>query len=349
MAARNRNEGSRSIATAHDVAREAGVSQSAVSRAFTPGASIAQATRNKILAAADRLGYQPNLIARSLISGRSNIVGVGVGNLRNPFFAEALELFSVALESAGYRLLLFPVGRSATLDAEIHEVLHYRLDALILLSTTLTSTLATHCRRAQVPVILFNRVSNDPDISSVTGNNEIASRTIAAFLHAGGHQNPAIITGLTDSSTSQEREHGFMSFFEDAGLPAPIREYGAFQHEPAMAAMRRLLTRPDRPDAVFCANDLMAIAALNVVRFEFGLEPGRDISIVGFDNVPQAAWPSFSLTTFAQPAQEMVDSTIAIIRELRERPDLTKHVIVDGELVVRSSARLPVVSRGTIA
>lgn len=350
MIVRPRNDPGRGVATAHDVARAAGVSQSAVSRAFTPGASIAAATRAKILAVAESLGYQPNLIARSLISGRSNIVGVGVGNLRNPFFAESLELFSTALEKAGLRLLLFPVDEVATLQAEIHEVLHYRLDALILLSTTLSSTLAAQCRRARVPVILFNRIAADPDISSVIGNNEVGARTIAAFLHAGGHRRYAMITGMADSSTGQEREDGFFGFFADAGLPPPLREAGEFQYDVAMAAMRRLLARPDRPDAVFCANDHMALAALNVARFEFGLEPGRDISIVGFDDVPQAAWPAFALTTFGQSAEAMVGETVEIIQQLRHDPQAVIHRVVDGGMVIRSSARLPrIASPGGVA
>ncbi|MEH3106459.1 MAG: LacI family DNA-binding transcriptional regulator [Sphingomonas fennica] len=341
MSARSRIEDNRMIATANDVAREAGVSQSAVSRAFTPGASIAANTRVKILAAAERLGYQPNLIARSLISGRSNLIGVGVGNLANPFFAEALERFSFAFEDAGLRLLLFPIDGSVTLGTEIHEVLHYRLDALILLSVTLTSTLATQCQRAKVPVILFNRQGSDPSISSVIGANELGARTIAAFLHAGGHRRPAIIAGLPDSSTSQQREQGFHGWFAERGLPAPISERGDFQHDQAAAAMRRLMLRPDRPDAVFCANDHMAIAALNVARFEFGLEPGRDVSIVGFDDVPQAAWPAYSLTTFAQPLVPMVERTIETIRRLRDDPGATVHSVIDGNLIVRSSARAP--------
>lgn len=341
MVPRTHIEGNRAPITAKDVAREAGVSQSAVSRAFTPGASIASVTRTKILAAAERLGYQPNLIARSLISGRSNLVGIGVGNLRNPFFAEALEQFSIALQDAGLRLLLFPIDGSVTLGTEIHEVLHYRLDALILLSVALSSTLATQCRQAQVPVILFNRLAEDSEISSVTGTNEVGARTIAEFLHAGEHERFAIITGMAESSTGRQRERGFCGWFEERGLPTPISERGDFQHESAMAAMRRLLTRRERPDAVFCSNDLMAIAALNVARFEFGLEPGRNISIVGFDDVPQAAWPAFSLTTFTQPVIPMVDRTIEIIRQLRESPQTITHSVVDGHLVVRSSARVP--------
>lgn len=346
MANRTRQDSNRVLLTAHDVARAAGVSQSAVSRAFTPGASIAPGTRRKILAAAKKLGYQPNLIARSLISGRSNLVGLGVGNLRNPFSAEALERFSIALEKVGLRLLLFPTVGTPTLGTEMHEVLHYRLDALILLSATLTSTLAAQCRQAQVPVVQFNRMASDPDVSSVTGNNEIGARTIAAFLHAGGHRHPAIITGIK-SPTSEQRERGFRSYLAERGLPPPLSECGYFQHDGAMAAMRLLLSRPDRPDAVFCANDCMAIAALNVARFEFGLEPGRDISIVGYDDAPQAAWPAFSLTTFAQPLDKMVTRTIEIIEQLRQNPQETTQAVVDGQLVVRSSARLPKFGRSS--
>ena len=273
-------------------------------------------------------------------------MGLGVGNLRNPFSAEALERFSIALEKVGLRLLLFPTVGTPTLGTEMHEVLHYRLDALILLSATLTSTLAAQCRQAQVPVVQFNRMASDPDVSSVTGNNEIGARTIAAFLHAGGHRHPAIITGIK-SPTSEQRERGFRSYLAERGLPPPLSECGYFQHDGAMAAMRLLLSRPDRPDAVFCANDCMAIAALNVARFEFGLEPGRDISIVGYDDAPQAAWPAFSLTTFAQPLDKMVTRTIEIIEQLRQNPQETTQAVVDGQLVVRSSARLPKVGRSS--
>ena len=337
MPPRIRHVDSRTIVTAHDVAREAGVSQSAVSRAFTPGASIAEGTRVKVLRAAELLGYQPNLLARSLISGRSNIVGVGVSSLRNPFFTEALDLLSISLEAAGLRLLLFPIGEATVAEADVQEVLHYRLDALILLSTTMTSDLASQCRRAQVPVVLFNRVSQDSDVSSVTGNNEEGARVIAAYLHAGGHKKPAMIAGLAGSSTSDQRERGFLSYFAEAGLPEPPVERGDFQHERAAAAARRLLSPKWVPDAIFCANDATAFAAIDVARFEFGLKPGRDISIIGFDNVRQAAWPAFSLTTFAQPLVQMVERTVEIIQSLRLNPLAITHAVLNGELVIRSS------------
>lgn len=341
MPSRSKGPLKRTVVTSHDVARAARVSQAAVSRAFTSGASIAPATRKKILAAAETLGYRPNLIARSLTSGRSNIVGIGVGHLRNPFFAESLEMLSTALQTAGYRSLLLPNKDRAVVETDIGEVLHYRLDALILISTTLTTKLAVQCRNAQVPVILYNRISTDRSISSVTINNRVGAATIAAFLHAGGHERPAIISGLVESSTSQDREQGFMKFFADAGLAAPRIERGNFEYTEAMAAARRLMARPDRPDAIFCANDWMAMAAINVARFEFGLLPGRDISIVGFDDAPPSAWPAFSLTTFAQPIKKMVDSVIETIEQLRKDPRSSYHLVLEGQLTIRASARIP--------
>lgn len=329
----------RIFVTAHDVARAAGVSQSAVSRAFTPGASISPDTRARILTAADQLGYRPNLLARSLINGRSNIVGVGVGNLANPFFVETMQLLSRALDDAGLRLLLFPADSGATAEPSIHEILHYRLDALVLLSVGLSSTLAEECRRAQVPVVLYNRTTLDDATSSVIGDNQIGARTIAAHLLAGRHQRIAYIAGTAGSSTNAQREAAFFAYLAQQGAPAPLREDGQYDIAAATAATRRLLTRPDRPDAIFCANDLMAIAAINVARHEYGLDVGREISIVGYDDVPMAAWPAFSLTSYSQPAEQMVAQTVRLIRILRDDPDAHQDIIVDGTLMLRGSSR----------
>ncbi len=329
----------RSFVTAQHVAREAGVSQSAVSRAFTPGASVAADTRARIMAAADRLGYRPNLLARSLISGRSNIVGVGVGNLANPFFVQTLELLSRTLDQAGLRLLLFPAEGNAQGEPSINEILHYRLDALVLLSVGLSSGLAEECRKAKVPVVLYNRTTQDHAASSVIGNNDVGARTIAAHLLAGGHRHIAFIAGADGSSTNIQRESAFFAYLAEQGAATPIREAGHYTIEAATAATRRLLTRRDRPDAIFCANDAMAIAAINVARHEFGLDVGREVSIVGYDDVPMAAWPAFSLTSYSQPAQRMVDETLRLIRVLREDPGRHDDVVVDGTLVVRGSSR----------
>lgn len=324
--------------TAMDVAKLSGVSQAAVSRAFTPGASIAPKTRERILQAAQSLGYHPNQIARSLTRGSSSIVGVAVGNLHNPFFAESLEALTLALESAGLRLLLFPMNEGQA-EPTVSDVLHYRLDALILLSVSLSSTLVEQCRRANVPVVLYNRTTAEPSASSIVGSNELGARTIAAHLLGGGHSRFAFLAGHDSSSTSREREAGFTAFLAEHGHRLHGREIANFDFNSAASATRRLLSSPNPPDAIFCVNDAMAIAAVNVARYEFGMDVGRQVSIVGFDNIDMAAWPAFSLTTFTQPAATMVAQTVEIVCMLRSNPYLRMNSVVEGELIVRGSSR----------
>lgn len=333
------------IATAEDVARIARVSQSAVSRAFTPGASVAPATRQRILAAAEQVGYQPDMIARSLMGGRSNIIGVGVGNLTNPFLNATLDRLTVKLAEVGLRLLLFPSDNLSITRVPGREVLQYRLDAMVLLAVALSPELAEHCERARVPVVLYNRpASPGSDVSSVSGDNISGARSLAAHLIAGGHRSFAFMSGIEASLASRQRGESFAAYLAENGLHAPIGEPGYFTYEGAAAAMRRLMLRPDRPDALFCANDMMALSAIDVARSEFGLVPGRDISIVGFDDIEMAGWPSFSLTTYAQSTAELVDETVAIIQAVRGGKEPIQ-VTVPGALVIRNSTRTPAAAR----
>jgi DNA-binding LacI/PurR family transcriptional regulator len=330
------------VATAHDVARRAGVSQSAVSRAFTEGASIAEETRRKVVEAAQELGYRPNLIARSLITRRSNIIGIAMSYLENQFYPAVLEALSDSFQAVGYRILLFTSKNGRPSDPILDEVLRYRIDALVLASISLSSHFDEECHRAGIPVVLLNRMTESLTVSSVAGDNVQGARTIADFLAEGGHERFAFIRGLEDSSTSRDRERGFTEGLADRRLGAPLLETGHYDFEAASAATRRLLGRPDRPDAIFCANDHMAFAAMNVASAEFGLSPGQDISIVGFDDVGPAAWPRLGLTTYIQPIVPMAERVVEIIRHQLSAPDTgAVRDIVPGALVVRSSARLP--------
>jgi DNA-binding LacI/PurR family transcriptional regulator len=333
---------SRRLATAHDVALRAGVSQSAVSRAFTPGASIAEETRARVIEAARELGYRPNALARAMITRRSRIIGVAMANLHNLFYPDVLEALSRGLRERGYQVLLFTPEAGRNADPLLREVLDWRVDGLILASTTLSSALAEECRAAGIPVLLFNRTARAAEVSSVTGENFRGGRMAAEFLLSGGHARLAFMAGIENSSTSRDRERGFNAVLAARGLAPPLREVGHYRFEAAAAAARRLLARPDRPDAIFCANDLMATAVLEVTRHEGGLRVPRDLSVVGFDDTAPARWPSFSLTSFSQPLQPMVDAAIALIIEMIETPEApVRHVVLRGDLMVRGSARVP--------
>lgn len=327
------------IATAHDVARLAGVSQSAVSRAFTQGASISSRMRRKVLNAATELGYRPNILARALITRRSKIVGLTMGNVENPLLPLVLDKLSTRLSEQGFRLLLFTAKINAQVDKQIEEFLRYRVDAIILLSTVMSSWLADECHKAGIPVILFNRtVKRLGGMCGVTSDNDRGGREIGRHLLEAGYKRFAFMAGYEDSSTSQMREHGFTECLMEARVPAPIRVIGDSTHAGAVRAARELLSLKKRPDAIFCANDQMACATVDVARYEFGLEPGKDVGIVGFDDIPMASWPSFSLTTYSQPIDEMAVKTVDFIDQLGKKAP-HRQMVVPGKLIVRSSTR----------
>ena len=327
--------------TAHDVAAQAGVSQSAVSRAFSDGRSVSPAMRERVLLAAAALGYQPNLIARSLITRRTGMVGVAVGSLANHVYPGMLDALSRRLQAVGYAILLLPAPRDADADPALEHIMRYQVDALVLAATTLSSRLADECRAAGIPVILFNRTTATASASSVTGANREGGAEIAGLFADGGHRRPAFIAGPDDASTSRDRQAGFAEGCAARGLPAPIVERGGFSAEGAGRAMAALLSRADRPDAVFCASDHMAIAAMDVARYGFGLRVPEDVSIVGFDDAPPAAWPAYALTTYALPVEEMVVATVGLLLEcLNDASAAPRRVVVPGRLVVRASCRV---------
>lgn len=329
------DEGTFRNPTAHDVARLAGVSQSAVSRAFTQGASLSADKRDRIIAAAAELGYRPNILARSLIKGESKVVGVVFGHFENPFFTHALDHFSEEFARLGLRMLLFTAKTNATVDEQVAELLSYRVSAVVLMAVNLSSRLADECARSNIPVVLFNRTTvGDQAAFAVTGDNRGGAAAIAEHLLKTGRRRIAYMAGYEDSSTSREREAAFLTTLSRAGLATPPqRVVGHYSRPGAISATRSLFAGgPDRPDAVFCANDLMAIATVETLRAEFGIEPGRECAVVGFDDIPMAAWPSFCLTTFTQPIERMVASAVAFVMG---QGGEQRHVTIPGTLVVR--------------
>jgi DNA-binding LacI/PurR family transcriptional regulator len=328
--------------TANDVARQAGTSQSAVSRVFTPGTSVSPETREKVLAAAASLGYRPNAIARSLITRRSRIVAVAMAYLNNQFYPDVLEALSDRLQAHGYQILLFTADRHAAADPVLEQVLRYQVDAVVLASASLSSAFAGQCRQAGVPVVMFNRTNDDPDLWSVTSDNEQGGHAVARFLTGGGHRRCAFVAGLEASSTNRDRARGFARGLAEAGQAPALQAIGHYSYDGAAEAARQLLDHPQKPDAIFCANDHMAIACMDVARHRFGLSVPGDLSVVGFDDVGPARWPSYDLTSYSQPLLPMVDATVEVLLECMQDPSRPpRHLVLGGRLVVRGSARRP--------
>ena len=326
--------------TSLEVAALAGVSQSAVSRVFTPGSSVSSKTAEKVRAAADKLGYRPNVLARSLKSGRSRIIGLLVAYLENYFYPEVVEKLSRELQKEGYHVLVFlaPVT-TVNVDQVVHEIMDYQVDGIVLASVSMSSDLAERCLATGIPVVLFNRGQDDPRLSSVTTNNRLGGFALADFLVSLGHTRIAYIAGFEGASTQRDREIGFCEGLAAAGQTLIARAEGNFVYGDAQIAARNIFATPRRPDAVFVGNDHMAFAVMDVLRFELGLRVPEDVSVVGFDDVPPASWPAYNLTTYRQPVDQMVAETVAmLIAKIGAEGAEPRQVVLEGGLIIRGSA-----------
>ena len=328
--------------TSAEVAKLAGVSQSAVSRVFTPGASASKTTTERVKKAAFDLGYRPNVLARAMVSGKSRIIGIIVAYLENQFYPEALEKLSNVLQSNGYHALIFMAGKDMqSIDGVIEEILDYQVDGIITASVSMSSNLTKRCKNVGVPMVLFNRSQDASYMSAVTSNNLAGGKKVAKFLISLGHKKIGYIAGWEGASTQRDREEGFMSELKSSGFQIHCREVGNFVLEEAREATRKMFFK-DPPDAVFVANDHMAFAVMDTLRYELGFSIPDDVSIVGYDDVPAASWPSFNLTTVKQPVDLMVQKTVDILLEkIDHKATKPKRIVVDGPLKIRGSTILP--------
>ena len=328
--------------TSLEVAKLAGVSQSAVSRVFTPGASSSKKTNELVRKAALDLGYRPNILARSLITGKTKIIGLVVAYLDNYFYPEALELLSGALQKNGYHVLIFmATNTSGNIDNVVEEILDYQVDGIIAASVGMSTNLASRCSDVGVPVVLFNRTQDDKRLSAVTSDNELGGQKIAQFLCDNDHKRIGYIAGWEGASTQRDREKGFTDELKKNGQNIFAREVGNFNLDEARQVARKMFTANEIPDAVFVVNDHMAFAVMDVMRYELGLKIPEDVSVVGYDDVPIAKWLAYSLTTVRQRANRMVDETVSIlIDSIENNSTKPRRIAIDGPLILRGSAKI---------
>lgn len=326
--------------TSIDVARAAGVSQSTVSRVFSVNSpNVSEKARQRVLAVAAELGYQPNAIARMMSTRQTNIVGLVMGTITSPFYPYVLEKFLQSLQAIDRQALVFTASENQSVEDILPMVLQYQVDALIITSATLSSDMAASSKQMGTPVILFNRAVQDPNMSTVCADNVAGGRLAADTLLDTGHEHLAFIAGIQNTSTSRDREFGFTECLRERGYTGLQREQGRYTYESAYAAAKRLLDSPHVPDAIFCANDIMAIGSIDALR-EAGLVVGEDVSVMGFDNIPMAAWGAYHLTTISQEVDTMIAKTLEVMQEKIDAPDSpSRDVRVAVELAVRSSVR----------
>lgn len=330
---------SRRRPTSYDVARLAGVSQSAVSRCFRPGNSLSAEKRKVILKAAAKLGYEPNVFASSLITKRSNLVAVLISNLTNLYYPQVLAELTQRLDAQGIRVLLFALQNESDVGKILPQVWRYRVDGAIA-AARLTPEHLAQFHRHRVPVVLYNRDAENDAVPSVFCDSIGGERLLVDRLVAAGHKRFVILSGPADSYVGNQRVEGALARLDHHGFAAE-QFSGRFDHESGAEGMRAAMALKERPDAVICANDLMAIGAMDAARDEFDLTIPDDLSIVGFDGVGPAAWPSYRLTTIRQPVRRMTEAAVTMLLERIANPELPPEVrSFSGALIEGRSARL---------
>lgn len=331
---------SRNGPTSYDVARRAGVSQSAVSRCFKAGASVAPATRERILQAADDLGYAPNAIAQGLITRRSNLVAVVISQSTNLYYPEVLSELTHRLNARDMRVLLFTLQSEHEVAATLTQVWRYRVDGVIAAAYLDAQALRQFETRG-VPLVLYNRQGEGAHVASVSCDSYAGERMIVDLLAEAGRRRFGVITGPPDNFVSRERVRGAVDRLEELGLVHDVVE-GAYDYQSGETGLHQLM-RDTRGglDALICASDLMAIGAMDAARHGLGLGVPEDLSVVGFDGVGPAAWTSYALTTVRQPVRRMTEAAVTMLLERIEHPDLSpERRLFVGELVEGRSARL---------
>jgi len=293
-----------------------------------------------VIAAARELGYHPNAIASGLITKRSNLVAVLISNLTNLYYPEVLAEITRRLSDHDIRVLLFALQAESDVDAVLDQVWRYRVDGAIV-AARLSAVQLRDFNRHQVAVVLYNRFGEGEPVASVCCDSANGERQLVDGLVAAGHRSFGIITGPDDSFVSQERVRGAVVRLREKGHE-PLITPGAFDYASGEQGLRRLMMMSDHKlDALICANDLMAIGAIDAARTSFRLRVPEDLSIVGFDGVGPATWASYRVSTIRQPVRRMTDAAVSMLLERIEEPELPPEVrTFAGALIEGASARL---------
>ena len=319
-----------------DVARWAGVSQATASRVFDPKweGKIRPETRRAVEDAAKELGYYgTSALVRGLRGTRTGIIALVMGLTTGYLYQEVIMRFVRALRGKGWQVLIFEAEPARNVDAMIAQVCSYQVDGIIITAPATTTTEIDSFCETEIPVVVFNRAV------AVYCDGRTAAAAAADFLLSHGHRRIGVITGDANVSKEEGRIEGFCQRVEARGGEITAVIQGDYFYDSGYACAEALL-KSQRPEAIFCAEDSIAMGAMDAARERFGLRIPEDLSIMGFDNISIGAFHSYRLTTMRHPLDKMIASTIEILEAMISEPSRQIERIYDMELVQRASVRL---------
>jgi len=302
------------IVTAEAVALHAGVSRSAVSRTFTPGASVSPRTREKVLNSAEALGYQVNRIARTMNTGSSNFVGVITAGFDNPFLASLLAPLTHYLNVQGLMPLLMNANDPEQLERSLRELLSYQVVGVILTSAAASVEQVQRYLDRRVPLTMINNDATAMGAHGVVSDHVEGGRLAAEELLRSGARRLAFIGQSASNYSSRQRLQGFRQALAAANLtPLAERYESAGGYAGGQHAALALWDEGLRPDGIFCATDMVALGVLDALRWQRQVAVPGEVAIVGFDDIPQAAQSAYALTTVRQDPDQLARHAVNVM------------------------------------
>ncbi len=309
-------EGRRQSVTSHDVAAQAGVSQATVTRVFSSPDLVAPETQQRVRDAAYRSGYVPNAIARSLKSQRTDIIGAVVPT-QGEYWQSVLTSFSRRLAEKGKQLLLFSFADADHVAEALDAVEQYRLDGLVLASSTISPEHLVRMRQPGPRVVAFNQPSATGLLPLVSVDNEAGTSALVEHVGAKGVATALFVGGVASASTDQMRYRGAVKSLGDLGIACPYIEAGTFTYDAGYKVASQICERLELPDLVMVCSDEVALGVIDGLR-SAGVNVPDDVLVTGFDGLPQASWAGYDLTTLVQPIDVLVDAAIGMLLDTED-------------------------------
>ncbi len=329
------------MANIKDVAKKAGVSPATVSRVINDKPYVADAVRDRVLDAIRELQYHPNRVAQRLRAAKSHLVGVLLSDIRNPFYTMALEGIEQILSEQGLSVL---ICNSATRPERENDfitlLLAEEVAGIIISPTREQSDALAKAVKSGVPVVVIDRRMTRPVTDVVLADNQYGARLAVQHFVEQGHRRIAILGGPQYLTSGRERYQGYLQALGEAGLPLDesLIRFGDYQMESGYNLTRDLIAKAELPFALFVANNLMTIGALNAIH-EAGLNIPNDIAVIGFDDLPWAVSLTPALTTVQQPALQIgIHAAELLINRMAFPSRPARTVVLNTELIVRASA-----------
>lgn len=301
--------------TLGDVAELAGVSRSAVSRTFTPGASVSDAMRSRIMQAADRLGYRPNILARSLTTGQTGLVGLVANNFQNPAYLKIFDRFTQQLQRKGLRPLLINLTDETNPKRSLDLLMQYQVDAVLIATSTLPVEFVSAFANAGLPVVHAFGQDSEGLYPVVSIDNVRAGEQAAIRLLASGYRSLGFIGGPENSTSTQDRLAGFMKVVNDEkGVQFEVHYASDYTFDAGFIAMTNLLERPPLR-GYFCGDDVISIGVMSALN-QAGFSVPHDVGLIGFNDIDMAGWGNVRLTTIAQPFEALIDLSVELLEQM---------------------------------